>query len=435
MALIENELKIVSLEDLMNLELALPSYQRPYRWTVKSANTLFQDIYESFNLALKEYRIGSVILHKHKSIYYIVDGQQRIITVSILLHALGDDRSKLLKEEINLAFKEPILQNFFILKRRIIELNTNERKEIFKNYLLKNCTIVKIVTDSEQEAFQFFDSQNSRGKELSPHDLLKSFHLREMNEESEEYKVSIIKKWEATNSDHLEDLFKNYLYPMTQWYKGNGGLGYSSSRIDAFKGIIGVNRENYAVYHKASNLYVEQFNATGGNELIGSMSLNQFQLTQPVLAGKRFFKYVLHYGSLLELIQKEIKRFHPPDDIPTNGRGETYIKQLYESVLLFFVDRFGFENLNESILLQLYSWSYSLRLVMYSVYPETINKYAKGEHDRLNYGLNLFTIISEMKEPSELKLLIFDKPLVKEEIKTKYDHLIKVLNNINMWDI
>ena len=84
---------------------------------------------------------------------------------------------------------------------------------------MNQCTTVQIVTDSEQEAFQFFDSQNSRGKELAPHDLLKSYHLREMNSEVENLKVKIINRWENVNQDDLDDLFKSYLYPLTQWYR------------------------------------------------------------------------------------------------------------------------------------------------------------------------------------------------------------------------
>jgi hypothetical protein len=39
---------------------------------------------------------------------------------------------------------------------------------------------VIINVDKVEEAFQLFDSQNTRGKELDPHDLLKAYHLREM---------------------------------------------------------------------------------------------------------------------------------------------------------------------------------------------------------------------------------------------------------------
>lgn len=118
----------------------------------------------------------------------------------------------------------------------------------------QHCTIVKIVTNNEQEAFQFFDSQNSRGKELRPHDLLKSFHLREMNSEQESLKISTIEKWEQTNQQCLEDLFLQYLYPLTQWYKGRDGLNYNKEKIESFKGIPMNTLYHYAMYHKASHL-------------------------------------------------------------------------------------------------------------------------------------------------------------------------------------
>ena len=67
---------------------------------------------------------------------------------------------------------------------------------------------------------------------------------------------------------------------------------------------------NYAIYHKASNLFVEQFNANGSSEILASKALNQFQLTQPLMAGKRFFNYTLHYGKQLEQIQNLINKVH-----------------------------------------------------------------------------------------------------------------------------
>ena len=262
----------------------------------------------------------------------------------------------MLKEEYGTLSNDTIVTNFGVLDRRIKELPDNERQR-YKEYLLNQCTTVQIVTDSEQEASQFFDSQNSRGKELAPHDLLKSYHLREMTSEAENQKIKIINRWENVNQDDLDDLFKSYLYPLTQWYKRKEGLRYSSSKIDSFKGIKGVNIYNYSVYHKASNLYVEQFNANGSNELLASKYLNQFQLTQPLIAGKRFFNYTLHYGKLLEKIQKQIYLFHKQDEIPSKRSGDIYIKQLYECSVLFFADRFGLESLTQSVMQLLYSWT------------------------------------------------------------------------------
>ena len=98
-----------------------------------------------------------------------------------------------------------IVTNYEILSKRISELPKDEQNK-YKNYLFERCSVVQIVTDSEQEAFQFFDSQNSRGKELAPHDLLKSYHLREMNDEEENQKIRIINQW-AVSYTHL-DVYK-----------------------------------------------------------------------------------------------------------------------------------------------------------------------------------------------------------------------------------
>ncbi|HFO1031327.1 MULTISPECIES: DUF262 domain-containing protein [unclassified Bacillus cereus group] len=432
MALLHNELKITKLQELLGKKLALPSYQRPYSWSVRSTNTLFLDTYHAYKEGTQEYRIGSVILHKENEKYNIVDGQQRLTTISILLYCLGDETQGLLREKYNQLSNDVIVTNFEILSKRISELSEDEQNK-YKQYLLEHCSTVQIVTDSEQEAFQFFDSQNSRGKELDPHDLLKSYHLREMDDEDEHQKVRIINDWENANQDDLNDLFKSYLFPLTQWYKGKNGLGYSASNIDVFKGIKTTNVFNYAIYHKASNLFLEQFNANGSNELLASKALNQFQLTQPLIAGRRFFHYTLHYGNQLEQIQNLINKVHTKEQIPSRRSGDLYIKQLYECALLFFADRFGIESLSKGVMHQLYSWCYSLRLTMHAVYPQTINKYARGKHERLNKDLDLFSEISDMNHAEELKLIVLEQPDIENKNKEKYKAVYDLLCEWNRW--
>ncbi|WP_346208252.1 DUF262 domain-containing protein [Caldifermentibacillus hisashii] len=432
MALLQDELKVTNMEELLGMKLSLPSYQRPYRWSVKSTNTLFLDTYHAYQEGITEYRIGSVILHKENDKYNVVDGQQRLTTMSILLYCLGVEDQGLLREKYNQLSNDAIVTNFDILSKRISELAEDERSK-YKEYLLRNCSTVRIVTDSEQEAFQFFDSQNSRGKELKPHDLLKSYHLREMEDEEEQQKVRIINQWENVNEDVLNELFKTYLYPLTQWYKGKDGLGYSTSKIDIFKGIKTTNVFNYAIYHKASNLFIEQFNANGSSELLASKALNQFQLTQPLLAGKRFFNYTLHYRNLLEQVQKLIQKVHKKEQIPSRRTGDLYVKQLYECALLFFADRFGIETLPNGVMQQLYTWSYSLRLTMDAVYMETINKYAQGEHKRVNNGLDLFSKISEMNHAEDLKLIVLEKPNMENKNIEKYKAVYDLLCEWNRW--
>lgn len=432
MALLQEELKIIKIHELLGKHLAIPSYQRPYRWSVKSTNTLFLDTYHAYQEGMQEYRIGSVILHKENEKYNIVDGQQRLTTLSILLYCLGEENLGLLREKYHPLSNDVLVTNFEILSKRINELSKDEQKK-YKEYVCEQCSAVQIVTDSEQEAFQFFDSQNSRGKALDPHDLLKSYHLREMDEEDEQQKIKLINRWENVKQEDLNDLFKNYLYPLTQWYKGKHGLGYSSSKIDVFKGIKANHVFNYAVYHKASHLFVEQFNANGSHELLASRALNQFQLTQPLLAGTRFFHYTLHYRNLLEQVKKLIHKVHTNEQIPNTRAGDIYTKQLYECALLFFADRFGIDNLSKGVMQQLYTWSYSLRLIMDAVYPQTIHKYARGEHERVNYGLRLFSEMNEMNDGEELKLITLEQPQMKTKNKEKYKEVYQLLCEWNRW--
>ena len=56
------------------------------------------------------------------------------------------------------------------------------------------------------EAFQFFDSQNARGKDLEAHDLLKAYHLREMTQMTESDSFNI-DKWQKQNTEFIKNIF------------------------------------------------------------------------------------------------------------------------------------------------------------------------------------------------------------------------------------
>ncbi|MCU5003565.1 DUF262 domain-containing protein [Bacillus tropicus] len=109
------------------MKLALPSYQRPYSWSVRSTNTLFLDTYHAYQEGTQEYRIGSVILHKENEKYNIVDGQQRLTTIKILLYCLGDETQGLLREKYNQLSNDVIVTNYEILSKRISELSEDEQ--------------------------------------------------------------------------------------------------------------------------------------------------------------------------------------------------------------------------------------------------------------------------------------------------------------------
>ncbi len=70
----------------------IPPYQREYCWDKKDCKELFYDILNIYNkkdFSEKHY-IGSlvVIAHENKKIYEIIDGQQRLTTISILFFVI-----------------------------------------------------------------------------------------------------------------------------------------------------------------------------------------------------------------------------------------------------------------------------------------------------------------------------------------------------------
>ena len=86
--------EILSVNKMLSRQLNIPNYQRPYKWTRKNVSDLFGDIDTAISDSRRpdytdfKYRIGSIILHNNNGQYDIVDGQQRLITLSLIRHAL-----------------------------------------------------------------------------------------------------------------------------------------------------------------------------------------------------------------------------------------------------------------------------------------------------------------------------------------------------------
>ena len=429
------KLDIITIKELLDEMLCIPPYQRPYTWQEKTVNILFDDILTAYNSNIKEQRLGTVILYKdkNKNIYEIVDGQQRIITLVILLYILAGENKihdylNNLKLPSNEYSKDKICGTYTLLKNKVDK--TGIKKDELFNYIVGKCFIALIVTDLLAEAFQFFDSQNARGKELQPHDLLKAYHLREINSSSVEEKIHINNEWMKISEHQLKMLFSVYLYPIIMWFKNENGLYYSSENIDTFKGISNDNLFNYALYHKASHQYILSYNELGYYRMRLSDTINQFQLTQPVIAGSIFFDYTIHYYNLLQKIRKRIDVIYETKIIPYERTGDKYVKHLFEAVLLFFTDRFGFNELTVERMNIMYSWAYILRLKLGSVYEKSINKHALGKHEHCN----IFAIISNMMHPNEIFDIEIERISDTEINKNYKDSIYIQIQNINGWN-
>ena len=299
----------------------------------------------------KEYRIGSTILHKNtkdeNEKYDIIDGQQRLTTLTILLKLLGEkEKLLLLGYKFNSLSFRAIADNGKILKQKVESLSDGVKDE-FKEFILNKCTMVEIIVDKQQDAFSYFDSQNTRGRALEVHDLLKAYHLRHMSNIDEAQKVRIVSEWESQNSDDIKEIFGDFLFPIIRWQRGECGLGYSKDHIDIFKGIDCASSYNVTRYNKAAIGFLEKSDDFA--YIFNSQKSSKFLLTQDLLSGKHFFNYTAHYLNLYRKADNFIRDKYDDKVMPRYKTGDKYTARLFTCLILAFVDRFGFEELGENI--------------------------------------------------------------------------------------
>lgn len=251
-----SEARILSVEELLKLDLVIPSYQRPYKWTKKNITDLLLDIETSIREAKKykdfKYRVGTVILHanteEEKPTYDIVDGQQRIL--SFLLLSLYLDYlecgvgSSLSKHKFSSKVTQKNLHENYKAIWEWFAFAPAGLHEDFKQAMKKHLEVVVITVDEISEAFQLFDSQNSRGRALYPHDLLKAYHLRVISGKKGEERA--VEEWEAKDPKAIAELFRDYLFPIWHWARRRKCGGFTTADIDLYKGVEPDSKYAYA---------------------------------------------------------------------------------------------------------------------------------------------------------------------------------------------
>lgn len=441
-----------------NVRLTIPEYQRPYKWTARNAIQLLDDILEARNSNKEVYRVGTLILHKTKNdngqdVYNIVDGQQRTITFSLLLLALyeleekPEDRKTIdfLNQQVfdNSYSRHNIPNNLNAFKRRLHSKNTEGDNNVehindmrrLRNFIEQQCELIVVITDDVSEAFQFFDSQNARGKALYPHDLLKAYHLREMADIDEAKTEQIVKEWEKIPQQDLASFFGDYLYRIKEWINGNWAYKLSEHNIFKFKGITRNAHTPYAQFYKSAYSYAEFINSSAMPFVSGTREVNAFQLNTPIIAGKPFFDYTKHYYEILKDIRDNsqyegfyIKGNQIVDTLDkyfNKGVGNRITRLLFDTALLLYVDRFCpatyptkvDTELFEQFVVFAFIWAYSLRAQYSHLGWQSAQNYVLERSGIIN-SLNIYKLIADSDTPISLLSMLADKlnPLLKKDI-------------------
>jgi hypothetical protein len=436
--------------------LTIPGYQRPYKWSIKNVNQLVDDVL--LHRDKSAYRIGTVVVHREEDTYQseklnIVDGQQRSITLLLIAMALQDHLPDAVKEDLRkhhyelphtqllekLKFSNPISQrnihqNYREIRRRIIDFDFASVRFFFEK-----CEVVKVELDDVSEAFQFFDSQNARGRDLEPHDLLKAFHLRELTENiTEQEKTTLIEQWEqlAGKDDKLKSLFAQLLFKVRNWAKGESARFFTKDDVGVFKGISPESETPfpYAEMYKISHFFVEDYNSNYHRKIDKQKVEYPFQLNQVIINGKRFFEFVNHYWNVKEEMYKCLKQDDKAKDIieVIDGysqrfrTGDKYVRNLFDCALLFYWDKFGNKEIGR-VCEKLFVWAYKLRLVQHSVQLASIDNYA------LEYP-NVFNVIHQALQPKDVLNLPIGVISQNRVIRKELDGIIRLAQKLNYYE-
>lgn len=220
----------VTLKELFDNYLFIPDYQRIYCWKRENVTKLFSDITENSG---GEYHLGGIILYKNKEKkgFDIVDGQQRLVTLTLLLGALGykgclpliEERFLSNEAKEHIAYNKKLCQMF--ASKQLSSINLLQ--EDLCNKLLKNLmfSVVVITSQKFELAYTFFSNENSKGKALDDFNLLKAHHLRYIDREPQQEHLAT--RWDRFTSSNeygeipeVKHALGQYILRLRKWMQG-----------------------------------------------------------------------------------------------------------------------------------------------------------------------------------------------------------------------
>lgn len=238
----------------------VPAYQRSYAWEQEHVDALLQDIHDAIRAKENEYFLGSIVVTgPSEGKHDVVDGQQRLTTISLLVAAIKDifnskgdhevvvsvkndylantDRKtkekepKLTLNEVDNELFQELIEDASLVDQARFQRQSHQRligsyskiqsflKAILAeskdeeetlhawlDFLESNLKIIVVAAPDDSNAFVIFETLNDRGLELAISDLLKNYIFHKSGDKLEEAKnrwLSMIAVLEATSEEPL----------------------------------------------------------------------------------------------------------------------------------------------------------------------------------------------------------------------------------------
>lgn len=235
-------------ETLGNNKYGIDYYQREYRWESKNIRELLEDLSNKFlnnydhlhepNEVEKydNYFLGSIVISKKDGKKFIIDGQQRLTSISLILIYLHNlqkhsttsrnvNVSELIFSEkfgiksFNIDVEERVLCMNALFNEEYFDFETNPSESVrrigerfediklnfpvelhgeilpfFIDWLVHKVMLVQIEADNDEDAYTIFETTNDRGLSLNPTDMLKGYLLANIKDEQAKIKANALWK-------------------------------------------------------------------------------------------------------------------------------------------------------------------------------------------------------------------------------------------------
>jgi hypothetical protein len=260
--------KAKSIRELLSgAKYSIDYYQREYRWQTKQMSELVDDLTSKFLESYQpedepnavenysHYFLGSIILSDRDGQKFVIDGQQRLTSLTLILIYLHrelkeDDQKKQLadlifslkfqKRSFNLevpdrtACMEALYtaqpfdaadqsESVVNILARFAEIEEQFPTEVkgpalayFADWLIENVNLVEITAYSDEDAYTIFETMNDRGLSLTPTDMLKGYLLANITDADTRNRASTfwrdrVRECQQWGKDEDADAIKTWL--------------------------------------------------------------------------------------------------------------------------------------------------------------------------------------------------------------------------------
>ncbi|MDR1481056.1 MAG: DUF262 domain-containing HNH endonuclease family protein [Synergistaceae bacterium] len=257
-----------TIQEVFTKSYLIPDYQRPYLWKKEQCEMLWLDLYDFADTDSgqnERYFLGNIVLYEEDGCYCVVDGQQRLITLTLLMRAIFDKvrtydklqrclfefddetgkntgvmkiTSQVIGEErdwlervliFNQADGDNHYANNYRLFKTLIEnwLSTadNTALKSFIATLLNRVMLLPIKCGALDHALTIFETINNRGLNLEDTDIFKAKLHKNAASESKEF----VSRWNLIEYPK-EDIFRVYMHIL----RGREGITEKESAVRSF---------------------------------------------------------------------------------------------------------------------------------------------------------------------------------------------------------